>query len=157
MTQRSGDAEKAAKLNREVAIKVLPPAFAEDSARMQRFEREGLVLAALIELDAIVMELMVGAGPSHRDGELGLRLAKEGGSFLLIRRVGVGAEGAVGPPDPEKLLYGMRVYELQPAEADRRGVRVRPVRPRGGALTDHFAERGLALGVLSAFRSPRAY
>ena len=28
------------KLNREVAIKVLPPAFAEDAARLQRFERE---------------------------------------------------------------------------------------------------------------------
>jgi serine/threonine protein kinase len=28
------------KLNRDVAIKVLPEAFAADSARMQRFERE---------------------------------------------------------------------------------------------------------------------
>src|SRR6266849_1334807 len=35
------------KLNRDVAIKVLPPAFAEDSARMQRFEREAQVLASL--------------------------------------------------------------------------------------------------------------
>jgi Tol biopolymer transport system component/predicted Ser/Thr protein kinase len=58
------------KLNREVAIKVLPPAFAEDSGRMQRFEREGLVLAALnhpniaaiygVEQGAIVMELVDG-------------------------------------------------------------------------------------------------
>ena len=35
------------KLNRDVAIKVLPPAFAEDAARMQRFEREAQVLASL--------------------------------------------------------------------------------------------------------------
>ena len=35
------------KLNREVAIKVLPPAFADDYARMQRFEREAQVLASL--------------------------------------------------------------------------------------------------------------
>lgn len=28
------------KLNRDVAIKFPPPAFAEDAARMQRFERE---------------------------------------------------------------------------------------------------------------------
>jgi serine/threonine-protein kinase len=34
-------------LNRDVAIKVLPPAFAEDAGRMQRFEREARVLASL--------------------------------------------------------------------------------------------------------------
>src|SRR3954462_12810276 len=59
------------KLNRDVAIKVLPPAFAEDTARMQRFEREAQVLASLnhpniaaiygIEEGAIVMELVEGA------------------------------------------------------------------------------------------------
>jgi predicted Ser/Thr protein kinase len=58
------------KLNRDVAIKVLPPSFAEDSARMQRFEREAQVLASLnhpnvaaiygIEAGAIVMELVEG-------------------------------------------------------------------------------------------------
>src|SRR4051794_37783255 len=64
------------KLNREVAIKVLPAAFAEDGPRMQRFEREAQVLAVLnhpnvaaiygIEQGAIVMELVEGlelAGP----------------------------------------------------------------------------------------------
>ena len=58
------------KLNRDVAIKVLPPAFAGDAARMQRFEREAQVLASLnhpniaaiygIEAGAIVMELVEG-------------------------------------------------------------------------------------------------
>jgi serine/threonine protein kinase len=58
------------KLNRDVAIKVLPPAFVEDSARMARFEREAQVLASLnhpniaavygIEQGAIVMELVEG-------------------------------------------------------------------------------------------------
>jgi Tol biopolymer transport system component/predicted Ser/Thr protein kinase len=64
------------KLNREVAIKVLPPAFAEDALRMQRFEREAQALASLnhpniaavygVEAGAIVMELVEGeelAGP----------------------------------------------------------------------------------------------
>src|SRR6266496_4321255 len=68
------------KLNRDVAIKVLPPAFAEDAARMQRFEREAQVLASLnhpniaaiygIEQGAIVMELVEGddlAGPLPLD------------------------------------------------------------------------------------------
>src|SRR5689334_7712238 len=58
------------RLNRDVAIKVLPPSFAEDSSRMQRFEREAQVLASLnhpniaaiygIEAGAIVMELVEG-------------------------------------------------------------------------------------------------
>ena len=35
------------KLGRDVAIKVLPEAFARDADRMARFEREAKVLAAL--------------------------------------------------------------------------------------------------------------
>src|SRR6195256_5611064 len=59
------------KLNRDVAIKVLPPAFAEDAERMARFAREAQLLASLnhpniaaiygIEAGAIVMELVEGA------------------------------------------------------------------------------------------------
>src|SRR5437899_7767857 len=58
------------KLGRDVAIKVLPEAFAEDADRMARFEREAQVLASLnhpniaaiygIEQNAIVMELVEG-------------------------------------------------------------------------------------------------
>src|SRR5207302_6003498 len=58
------------KLNREVAIKVLPPAFANDPDRLARFTREAQVLASLnhpniaaiygIEQGAIVMELVEG-------------------------------------------------------------------------------------------------
>src|ERR1700691_2434385 len=59
------------KLNRDVAIKVLPPAFAQDPARMTRFEHEAQVLASLnhpniaaiygIEQGALIMELVEGA------------------------------------------------------------------------------------------------
>src|SRR5438309_4409641 len=58
------------KLNRDVAIKVLPAALAGDAQYMARFEREAQVLASLnhpniaaiygIEQDAIVMELVEG-------------------------------------------------------------------------------------------------
>ncbi len=58
------------KLNREVAIKVLPPSFANDPERLSRFTREAQVLAALnhpniaaiygVEERAIVMELVEG-------------------------------------------------------------------------------------------------
>src|SRR5258708_26247255 len=58
------------KLGREVAIKVLPEAFAQDAERMARFTREAQVLASLnhpniaaiygVEERALVMELVEG-------------------------------------------------------------------------------------------------
>src|SRR5437667_9181665 len=58
------------KLDREVAIKILPEALARDPARLARFEREAKVLAALnhpniaaiygVEERALVMELVQG-------------------------------------------------------------------------------------------------
>src|SRR6476619_585819 len=61
------------KLNRDVAIKVLPEAFAQDANRMTRFAREAQVLASLnhpniaaiygVEEGALVMELVEGQSP----------------------------------------------------------------------------------------------
>ena len=61
------------KLDREVAIKVLPEALAHDPERLARFEREAKTLAALnhpniahiygVEDGALVMELVEGAEP----------------------------------------------------------------------------------------------
>src|SRR6266581_1974764 len=58
------------KLNREVAIKIIPEAFAQDADRMARFTREAQVLASLnhpniaaiygVEERALVMELVEG-------------------------------------------------------------------------------------------------
>ncbi|HTC88655.1 MAG TPA: serine/threonine-protein kinase, partial [Bryobacteraceae bacterium] len=74
-----------AKLNRDVAIKVLPAALADDAQYMARFEREAQMLAALnhpniatvygIEQGALVMELIDGAGlkgPLPVDEALGI-------------------------------------------------------------------------------------
>jgi serine/threonine protein kinase len=61
------------KLKRDVALKVLPEAFANDPERMARFQREAEVLASLnhpniaqiygVEDRALVMELVEGASP----------------------------------------------------------------------------------------------
>src|SRR5579871_3599939 len=58
------------RLNRDVAIKILPEAFAADPDRLARFQREALVLASLnhpniaqiygVEERALVMELVEG-------------------------------------------------------------------------------------------------
>src|ERR1035438_960862 len=65
---------KDTKLKREVAIKVLPEAFARDPERLARFEREAEVLASLnhpniaaiygvVEDRALVMEFVEGESP----------------------------------------------------------------------------------------------
>src|SRR6478609_407230 len=68
------------KLNREVAIKILPETFAQDPDRMARFQREAQVLASLnhpniagiygVEesggMTALVMELVEGDDLSQR-------------------------------------------------------------------------------------------
>jgi len=61
------------KLKRDVALKVLPEAFAKDPGRMLRFQREAEVLASLnhpniahiygVEERALVMELVEGESP----------------------------------------------------------------------------------------------
>src|SRR4051794_22348026 len=61
------------KLNREVAIKVLPDTFADDPDRLARFTREAQVLASLnhpniaaiygVEERALVLELVEGSEP----------------------------------------------------------------------------------------------
>jgi serine/threonine-protein kinase len=70
-----GDVYQASdtKLNREVAIKVLPEVFAHSAGRMARFEREAKILASLnhpniahiygVEERALVMELAEGESP----------------------------------------------------------------------------------------------
>src|SRR4051812_29007112 len=64
------------KLNREVAIKILPKAFAQDADRMTRFTREARLLASLnhpniaaiygVEERALVMELVEGPTLAER-------------------------------------------------------------------------------------------
>src|ERR1700675_1564291 len=64
---------KDTKLKRDVAIKVLPEAFARDPERMARFQREAEVLASLnhsniaqiygVEERALAMELVEGESP----------------------------------------------------------------------------------------------
>ena len=76
------------KLDREVAIKILPGAFTRDPERLARFEREAKVLAALnhaniaqiyaVEQGAIVMELVEGETLQRPlPFETGLRYARQ--------------------------------------------------------------------------------
>src|SRR4030095_2415495 len=74
-----------AKLDRDVAIKVLPASFADDPERLARFDREAKVLASLnhahiaqiygLEDRAIVMELVDGGTLADRIGRACLKTA----------------------------------------------------------------------------------
>src|SRR5580692_12180439 len=84
------------KLDRDVAIKVLPPALAQDPERLARFEREAKVLASLnhpniaqiygVEDRALVMELVAGESPK---GPLALETA-----LNYMRQIAVALEAA---------------------------------------------------------------
>jgi len=84
------------KLNRDVAIKVLPAAFANDAHYMARLEREAQLLAALnhpniatsygIEQGALVMELVEG---EDLHGPMGLEEA-----MAIARQIALGLEAA---------------------------------------------------------------
>src|SRR5262245_45154534 len=125
------------KLNRDVAIKVLPDAFAQDPGRMARFQREARVLASLnhpniaaiygIEHGALVMELVEGDdlhGPVPIDTALdyarqmatGLEAAHEKG---IIHRDLKPANIKVTPEGVVKLLdFGLaKAADEQPAGA----------------------------------------
>src|SRR3974377_1313000 len=77
------------KLNRDVAIKILPEAFAADSDRLARFTREAQLLASLnhpniaaiygVEERALVLELVDGPTLAERiaEGPLPLKEALE--------------------------------------------------------------------------------
>jgi Tol biopolymer transport system component/predicted Ser/Thr protein kinase len=89
------------KLNRDVAIKILPAAFAADPDRMARFTREAQVLASLnhpniaqiygVEDRALVMELVDGPTLSERIGQSALPADE---ALDIARQIGDALEAA---------------------------------------------------------------
>ncbi len=154
------------KLNRDVAIKVLSPAFADDAERMQRFEREAQVLASLnhpniaqiygVEQGAIVMELVEGAdlkGPLPLDTVLeyarqiaaGLDAAHEKG---IIHRDLKPANIKVTPEGTVKLLdFGL----AKSAEPSAASTGISPT--MSPTLSLAMTQTGMILGT-AAYMSP---
>src|SRR3982751_3638196 len=62
-----------ARLNRDVAIKVLPEVFAQDSERLARFTREAQTLATLSHSNIAAIFGIEEAAPSTGAGQNGLR------------------------------------------------------------------------------------
>jgi serine/threonine-protein kinase len=74
---------RATKLNRDVAIKVLPEIFALDPDRLTRFTREAQTLAALNHSNIASIYGVVDLPPAFDGAQ-----AREGGSYTLVTGVG---------------------------------------------------------------------
>src|SRR5580692_11145622 len=89
------------KLGREVAIKILPDAFAQDAGRMARFAREAQVLASLnhpniaaiygVEERALVMELVEGPTLADRIAQSAIPLDE---ALPIARQIAEALEAA---------------------------------------------------------------
>src|SRR5690242_8163237 len=121
------------KLKRDVALKVLPEAFARDPARMARFQREAELLAALnhpniaaiygLEENALIMELVDGVTLS---GSLPVDTA-----LRYARQIAEGLE-----------------------YAHERGVVHRDLKPANVKVTSEGAVKLLDFGLAKAIESP---
>ena len=158
------------KLNRDVAIKVLPEAFAQDADRLARFTREAQTLASLnhpniaqiygIEGDALVMELVDGDDlstlmsrgplpladvlPIARQIADALEAAHEHGIVhrdLKPANIKVRADGTV-----KVLDFGL-AKAIDPAAASSGGAMNSPT------ITAHATQMGLILGT-AAYMAP---
>ena len=152
------------KLQRDVAIKVLPPALAQDPDRLARFEREARTLASLnhpniaaiygVEQGALIMELVEGEilkGPKLLEAALdiarqiadGLEAAHEKG---IIHRDLKPANIKITPEGVVKLLdFGLaKAMETAPQPSD----------PENSpTLTQHASAAGVIMGT-AGYMSP---
>jgi hypothetical protein len=148
------------KLNREVALKVLPEAFAQDGQRMARFEREAQVLASLNHPNiaaiygleessatrALVMELV--EGPSLADRLTG---GTVGAGLAPPNRTGIRID--VPPPAPILLDESLRIAK-QIAEAleaaHEKGIIHRDLKPANVQVTPDGIVKVLDFGLAKA-------
>ena len=117
------------RLNRDVAVKVLPREFAEDLSRMARFEREAQLLASLNHpkiaaiygleesgpTRALVLELVEGPTLAERIGRMpaSARHRTESASPALSAAVGSGSKTSAGAT----ARSGARKVPIPPEEA----------------------------------------
>jgi serine/threonine-protein kinase len=142
------------KLGREVAIKVLPEAVAEDAERLARFEREAKVLASLNHPQIAAIYSLESATPSESAGaETGRSHGQSEVHFLVMELV----EGetlqeriarGVLPPD-EAIPIAVEIAEAIEA-AHEKGIIHRDLKPANIKLTSENQVKVLDFGLAKA-------
>src|SRR5688572_24329541 len=112
------------KLNRDVAIKVLPELFAADAERLARFTREAQTLASLnhpniaaiygIEQNALVMELVEGQDLSELIGAAPAARPERDAERAQAERMGVGPHSQLkkdGMPVEDALAIARQIAD----------------------------------------------
>jgi serine/threonine protein kinase len=133
------------KLGRDVAIKVLPDAFAHDPERLSRFQREAKMLAALNHPNiATIYGLEQSGGTSYLVMEL------VSGEDLAER---IKREGAV--PLEEALAIARQIAEALEA-AHEKGIVHRDLKPANVKVTQEGKVKVLDFGLAKAFEGDAA-
>src|SRR6202521_2661850 len=127
------------KLGRDVAIKVLPEAFAHDPERLARFQREAKMLAALNHPNIATI-----FGLEHSDGVQYLVMELVSGETLQER---VKREGAV--PIEEALTIAKQIAEALEA-AHEKSIIHRDLKPANVKLTPEGKVKVLDFGLAKA-------
>src|SRR6187549_3676051 len=131
-------------LRREVAIKVLPEAFAGDAERLSRFEREARLLAALNHPAIATIH-----GMEHDGGRIFIVMELVDGEDLGAHM----GDGALSVP--ESLRIARQIAEALEA-AHARGVIHCDLKPANVALTRDGRVKLLDFGLARAFAPERA-
>ncbi|HUS13329.1 MAG TPA: protein kinase [Pyrinomonadaceae bacterium] len=127
------------KLNRDVAIKILPQAFAGDSDRLARFKREAQVLAALNHPNIASIY-----GLEESNGSLALAMELVEGPTLADRI-------AAGPiPLDESLIIARQIGAALEA-AHERGIIHRDIKPANIKVNDDDVVKVLDFGLAKVF------
>jgi len=132
-------------LNRDIAIKVLPEAFASDPERLARFKREAQLLAALNHPNIAAIY-----GLEEQDGLRYLVLEYVPGQ-TLAERVGAGLKPARPPlPLDEALEICKQIAEALEA-AHEKGIIHRDLKPANVKVTPEGKVKVLDFGLAKAF------
>src|SRR6185295_4063926 len=127
------------KLNRDVAIKILPDAFAQDSDRLARFKREAQVLASLNHPNIASIY-----GLEESNGFMALAMELVEGPTLADRI-------AAGPITLDETSVIARQIAAALEAAHERGIIHRDIKPANIKVTEDDAVKVLDFGLAKVF------
>ena len=137
------------RLNREVAIKVLPELFAKDPERLERFGREAQVLASLNHQHIAQIHGIEESFPSTGSGQAGIALVMElVEGDTLAERI---ARGAI--PLDEAVPIARQIAEALEAAHDR-GIVHRDLKPANIKVRPDGTVKVLDFGLAKALDAP---